>query len=56
MEIADPVYSPPVVAVSEVRDELGAVIVSSILGENVKAAADKAYAEIVKIMAKTEGK
>jgi len=32
------------------------VIVSSILGENVKAAADKAYAEIVKIMAKTEGK
>jgi len=36
--------------------ELGAVIVSSILGENVKAAADKAYAEIVKIMAKTEGK
>ena len=56
MEIADPVYSPPVVAVSEVRDELGAVIVSSILGENVKAAADKAYAEILKIMAKTEGK
>ena len=56
MEIADPVYSPPVVAVSEVRDELGTVIVSSILGENVKAAADKAYAEIVKIMAKTEGK
>ena len=56
MEIADPVYSPPVVAVSEVRDELGAVIVSSILGENVKAAAEKAAAGMAKIMEKTEGK
>lgn len=56
MEIADPQYSPPVVAVSEVRDEIGAAIVSAILGENVKAAADKAAAEMAKIMEKTEGK
>jgi len=56
MEIADPIYSPPVVAVSEVRDELGAVIVSSILGENVKAAAEKAAAGMAKIMENTEGK
>jgi multiple sugar transport system substrate-binding protein len=56
MEIANPQYSPPVVAVSEVRDALGEAIVSSILGENVKAAADKAAAEMAKIMEKTEGK
>jgi len=56
MEIADPVYSPPVVAVSEARDVLGAVIVSSILGEDVKAAAEKASAEFVKLMERTEGK
>ncbi|MFA5028626.1 MAG: extracellular solute-binding protein, partial [Candidatus Methylomirabilota bacterium] len=54
MEIGDPIYNPPVVAVSEVRDQLGAVIVSSILGEDVKAAAEKASAEIVKIMERTE--
>ena len=56
MEIADPQYNPPVVAVSEVRDELGSVIVSAILGENVKAAADRAALEMAKIMEKTEGK
>ena len=56
MEIANPQYNPPVVAVSEVRDALGEAIVSSILGENVKAAADKANAEMAKIMEKTEGK
>lgn len=43
------------VAVSEVRDVVGAVIVSSILGEDVQAAADKAAA-MAKIMRKTEGK
>ena len=56
MDIADPQYSPPVVAVSEVRDVLGEAIVSSILGESVKPAADKAAAEMAKIMEKTEGK
>jgi hydrogenase-4 membrane subunit HyfE len=35
-------WNPPVIAVSEVTDVVGAVIVSSILGENVQAAADKA--------------
>ena len=56
MEITDTSYNPPVIAVSEVRDAVGEAIVSSILGENVKAAADKANAEMAKIMEKTEGK
>jgi multiple sugar transport system substrate-binding protein len=56
LEIASTEWNPPVVAVSEVRDEVGAVIVSSILGEDVKAAADKAAVEMAKIMEKTEGK
>ena len=56
MEIASTNYNPPVIAVSEVRDAVGEAIVSSILGENVKAAADKANAEMAKIMEKTEGK
>jgi len=56
LEIASTEWNPPVVAVSEVRDEVGAVIVSSILGEDVKAAADKAALEMAKIMEKTEGK
>jgi multiple sugar transport system substrate-binding protein len=56
LEIASTSYNPPVVAVSEVRDAVGEAIVSSILGENVKAAADKAAAEMAKIMEKTEGK
>ena len=51
LEIADTNYNPPVVAVSEVRDSVGAAIVSAIMGENVKAAA-----EMAKIMEKTEGK
>lgn len=56
LDIADTNYNPPVVAVSEVRDAVGAAIVSSILGENVKAAADKAAAEMAAIMEKTEKK
>jgi multiple sugar transport system substrate-binding protein len=56
LEIASTDYNPPVVAVSEVRDAVGEVIVSSILGEDVKAAANKANAEMAKIMEKTEGK
>jgi multiple sugar transport system substrate-binding protein len=56
MDAASTSYNPPVVAVSEVRDAVGEAIVSSILGENVKAAADKANAEMAKIMEKTEGK
>ena len=40
----------------EFRDVVGEAIVSSILGEDVKTAADKAAAEMAKIMEKTEGK
>jgi len=56
LEIGTTQWNPPVVAVSEVRDVVGAVIVSSILGEDVKAAADKAAGEMGKIMEKTERK
>ena len=56
LDIATTDWNPPVLAVSEVRDALGEAIVSSILGENVKAAADKANTEFSKIMEKTEGK
>lgn len=56
LDIATTDWNPPVLAVSEVRDAIGEAIVSSILGENVKAAADKANTEFAKIMEKTEGK
>jgi multiple sugar transport system substrate-binding protein len=56
LEIASTAWNPPVIAVSEVRDAVGEAIVSSILGEDVKTAADKAAAEMAKIMEKTEGK
>jgi multiple sugar transport system substrate-binding protein len=56
LDIASTEWNPPVIAVSEVRDVVGAAIVSSILGENVKAAADKANTEMAKIMEKTERK
>jgi multiple sugar transport system substrate-binding protein len=56
LEIASTEWNPPVIAVSEVRDVVGAAIVASILGENVKAAADKANGEMAKIMEKTAGK
>ena len=56
LEIASTEWNPPVVAVSEVRDAVGEAIVSSILGEDVKAAANKANDEFVKILEKTEGK
>jgi len=45
---------PPVVAVSEVRDAIGNAIVAAIEGQDVKAAADAAAAEMKDIMAKTE--
>jgi multiple sugar transport system substrate-binding protein len=56
LEIASTDWNPPVVAVSEVRDVVGGVIVSSILGEDVKTAANQANDEFAKIMEKTEGK
>lgn len=45
---------PPVVAVSEIRDAIGNAIVVAIEGGDVKAAADKAAADMKDIMAKTE--
>ncbi len=53
-EIAYPYDRPPVVAVSEVRDTIGKVIVTSIEGGDVQAAADAAAVEMADIMARTE--
>lgn len=53
-EIAYPYDRPPVVAVAEVRDAIGAAIIASIEGSDVQAAADKANAEMADIMSRTE--
>lgn len=53
-EIAYPYDRPPVVAVSEVRDIIGKVIVTAIEGGDVQAAADQAAQEMADVMAKTE--
>jgi multiple sugar transport system substrate-binding protein len=49
-----PFNVPPVVAVGEVRDAIGSAIQASILGQDVKAAAERAAAEMKKIMDGTE--
>ncbi len=49
-------WNPPVVAVPEVRDAIGAAIVTSIQGGDVKAAVNKAAADTKRIMAETEKK
>ena len=49
-----PFNVPPVVAVGEVRDAIGTAIQASILGQDVKAAAERAAAEMTKIMEETE--
>ena len=49
-------WNPPVVAVPEVRDALGAAIVTSIQGGDVKVAANKAAADTKRIMGETEKK
>ncbi|MFB3817374.1 MAG: ABC transporter substrate-binding protein [Candidatus Methylomirabilales bacterium] len=54
--IGTPLWNPPVVAVAEVRDAVGAAIVTSIQGGDVKAAANKAAADMKRIMAETEKK
>ncbi len=46
----NPHWNPPAVSVTELRDALGAAIVASILGEDVKQAADKAQAEWERIL------
>ncbi len=53
-EIAYPYDRPPVVAVAEVRDTIGKVIVTAIEGGDVKAAADQANVEMADIMSRTE--
>lgn len=53
-QIGTPLQNPPVVAVSEVRDAIGLVIVDAILGKDVKASANKAAQEMGSIMSKTE--
>jgi multiple sugar transport system substrate-binding protein len=55
-KVGTPFWNPPVVAVAEIRDAVGAAIVTSIQGGNVKAAADKAAADMKRIMAETEKK
>ncbi|MBD3306251.1 extracellular solute-binding protein, partial [candidate division KSB3 bacterium] len=53
-EIASSVWNPPVVAATEIRDVIGAVIVDSILGEDVAASAKKAAEQMKQIMEATE--
>lgn len=51
-----PLWNPPVLAVAEVRDAVGAAIVTSIQGGDVTAAVNKAAADTKRIMAETEKK
>ncbi len=53
-KIGTPFWNPPVVAVAEVRDAIGAAIVTSIQGGDVPAAVNKAAADVKRIMAETE--
>lgn len=53
-KVGTPLWNPPVVAVAEVRDAIGNAIVTSIQGGDVRAAVNKAAAEVKRIMAETE--
>jgi multiple sugar transport system substrate-binding protein len=53
-KVGTPFWNPPVVAVAEVRDAIGAAIVTSIQGGDVRAAVQKAAVEVKRIMAETE--
>ncbi len=55
-KVGTPLWNPPVVAVAEVRDAVGAALVTSIQGGDVRAAANKAAADMKRIMAETEKK
>jgi multiple sugar transport system substrate-binding protein len=55
-KMGTPLWNPPVVAVAEVRDAVGAAIVTSIQGGDVRAAVNKAAADMKRIMAETEKK
>ena len=54
LRVGNSAWNPPVVAVPEVRDAIGAAIVTSIQGGDVKAAVNKAAADTKRIMAETE--
>jgi multiple sugar transport system substrate-binding protein len=53
-KVGTPFWNPPVVAVAEVRDAIGAAIVTSIQGGDVRTAVQKAAVEVKRIMAETE--
>jgi len=53
-KVGTPFWNPPVVAVAEVRDAIGAAIVISIQGGDVRAAVQKAAVDVKRIMAETE--
>jgi multiple sugar transport system substrate-binding protein len=54
-KVGNNLWNPPVIAVPQVREVVGQVIVDAILGKtNIKAAADKAAEEMAKIMKETE--
>ena len=53
-EIAYPYDRPPVVAVSEIRDVVGVVIITAIEGGDIQAASDQAVKEMADIMSRTE--
>ena len=55
-KVGSPLWNPPVVAVAECRDAIGAAIVTAIQGGDVKAAANKAATDVKRIMAETEKK
>ncbi len=52
--IGTPFWNPPIVAVAEARDAIGAAIVTSIQGGDVRAAVNQAAADVKQIMAATE--
>jgi multiple sugar transport system substrate-binding protein len=56
LRVANSNWNPPVVAVPEVRDAIGAAIVTAIQGGDVRAAVNKAAADTKRIMAETEKK
>jgi multiple sugar transport system substrate-binding protein len=55
-KVGSPLWNPPVLAVAEVRDAVGAAIVTSIQGGDVRAVVNKAAADTKRIMAETEKK
>ena len=55
-KVGTPFWNPPVVAVDEVRDAIGAAIVTSIQDGDVRAAVQQAAADVKRIMTETERK